>query len=468
VRPPLVCLTLLFLASACGERAHFEVHKRPIATLPSAWRRPSLNVADDGAHVTFSVRDAKGYHVVTPQGPSASYTDVGPPLFAPKSDRVFYWALDQQDERKTYAIVANGVTSPTPFDNTPQIVSTPGGTRWAALGGIDMTKHDGGETRRVSMLVDGTDMGRYWAASVPAFSPDARHVAWLVLEEGGRTNVVVDGAVVRTFDAATTPVDRERFDLLARLTYLSDGRLLVLAPTGGGWTLFRDDERLATYAQSLIPGTTIVIGTKDTPPSIVAGSVESAKAAPVAVWWERMSGEDERWRVVRDGAAVDGIVCATYWSTQPPVVSDDGRHIAYVCGGPSEPEVPLGRRTVVLDGRRFGPYTESWALGLADDGSRVAYGATVSMPVREWRMHANGIPIAGPFELVWRPRLSPDARHVFWAGGPERGRRAIGVDARVVTRFDDILYGPEFPSPNNPVWVIRRGRKISRIEGKLG
>lgn len=468
MRLRLVCLTLLLLASACGERTHLEVHKRPVATLPFAWRRPSLNVADDGAHVTFSVRDSKGYYAVAPHGTGATYTDLGPPIFAPKSDRVFYWGLDQQGEHKSYVVVANGAPSPTPFDTAPHIVSTSGGTRWAALGGIDMTKHDGEDTRRVSILVDGTDMGRYWAASEPVFSPDGRHVAWLVLEETGRASVVVDGAIVRTFDAATIPVDRERFDVLARIAYLSDGRLLVLAPTGGGWALFRDDERLATYAQSLIPGTTIVLGEKGAPASIVAGSLQTAKSAPVAVWWERMPGEDERWRIVRDGAAVDGIVCATYWATQPPLVTDDGRHVAYVCGGPVEADAPLGRRTVVLDGRRFGPYTESWALGLADDGSRVAYGATVSMPVRQWRMYANGIPIAGPFELVWRPRVSPNGRHVFWAGGAERGRRAIGVDGHVVTRFDDILYGPEFPSPDEPVWVIRRGRKISRIEARLG
>jgi hypothetical protein len=249
--------------------------------------------------------------------------------------------------------------------------------------------------------------------------------------------------------------------------YLSDGRLLVLAPDAGGWAVFRGDERLASYAQSLIPGSTIILSDKNTPACIVAASLSTAADVPVAVWWERMPGEDDRWRIVRDGAAVDGIVCNTYWGTQPPLVTRDGKHVAYVCGGPIELEVPLGRRTVVLDGRRFGPYTESWTLGLADDGSRVAYGATDTMPVRQWRMYANGMPIVGPFELVWRPRFSPEARHVFWAAGPEHGRREIGLDARVVTRFDDLLYGPEFPSSDTAVWVMRRGRKISRVEARF-
>ena len=37
------------------------------------------------------------------------------------------------------------------------------------------------------------------------------------------------------------------------------------------------------------------------------------------------------------------------------------------------------------------------------------------------------------------------------------------MDARPVTRFDDVLSGPEFAVPSQAVWVIRRGRKISQI-----
>jgi hypothetical protein len=33
-----------------------------------------------------------------------------------------------------------------------------------------------------------------------------------------------------------------------------------------------------------------------------------------------------------------------------------------------------------------------------------------------------------------------------------------------VTRFDDVMYGPEFSDGRTAAWVIRRGRKISRIE----
>src|SRR5262249_56333515 len=110
-------------------------------------------------------------------------------------------------------------------------------------------------------------------------------------------------------------------------------------------------------------GAMLAFGSPDTPASIVASSIVSADDAPVAVWWERMPGAELRWRVVRDGQAIDGMICSSYWDTQPPVVTADGAHVAYVCPTPIETEVPLGRRWVVLDGRRFGPYIESWTLG---------------------------------------------------------------------------------------------------------
>jgi len=104
----------------------------------------------------------------------------------------------------------------------------------------------------------------------------------------------------------------------------------------------------------------------------------------------------ERWRVVRDGAAIDGITCDHYWEIEPPVLTADGAHVAYVCPTPSEPGTALGLRWVVLDGRRFGPYADTWTLGLSPDGAQVAYGAAESLPVRSWRAYVNGIPRTQP------------------------------------------------------------------------
>jgi hypothetical protein len=461
----LVGILLVLLTAACDHRPRFRAHKRTLVMLPLPWKRPSINVAEDGAHVTYAVRDTGGFHVVVPEGRGPRYDEVGPPLFAPASNRVFYWGRRDQDERHSYDVVSGAQSVPTPFVEPPALVTSPGGARWAALGPLDPEPGAAPDAPRpVAIAVDGREMGRWPAATRPAFSSDGAHVAWLVREAGGRALVMVDGAVVRAFDASPAAPEAPSFEKLASATYLSDGRLVTVVPEGDGWALYRDAERLGAYGHNLIPGVTLLLADPSTSSSIVAGSLATAAKAPVAVWWERMAGQVEQWRVVRDGAPVDGIVCDHPWDTQLPLLSDDGAHVAYVCPMPVEPTFPLGRRYVVLDGQRFGLYVESWTLGLAIDGSQVAYGAAETLPVESWRVFANGVPRSPSFELVWRPRFSPDATHVFWAGGPERGRRKIGMDLRTITRFDDILYGPEFPEPRTGVWVIRRGRKISRIE----
>jgi hypothetical protein len=463
----LLAVLLVLLASACDRRPRLRARKQNLAILPLPWKRPSIHIAQDGAHVTYAVRDTAGYHVVTPDGSGPRYDDVSPPLFAPGSNRVFYWGRRDQDGQRTYDVVAETTAVPTPFVEPLALVNAPGATRWAALGSIPPEPGATADSHPVAVVVDGREIGRWEGATRPEFSPDGAHVAWIARETSGRALVVVDGAVVRAFDLARPSGDTPPLEKLAAARYLSDGRLVTLVPENGGWSVYRGDERLVAYGHNIIPGATILLAEAATPASIIAGSLVTAAKAPVAVWWERMPGKAEQWRIVRDGAPVDGIVCDHYWETQPPVLTDDGLHVAYVCPTPIEPQFPLGRRYVVLDGRRFGLYVESWTLGLSSDGSGVAYGAAEALPIMTWRIFANGVPRTPPFELVWRPRFSPDAMHVFWAAGPEKGRRRIGIDRRTVTRFDDVMYGPEFPDPRTAVWVIRRGRKISRIEASF-
>jgi hypothetical protein len=461
----LIGVLLLVLASACDHRPRVRAQKRNLVMLPLPWKRPSIHIAEDGMHVTYAVRDAGGYHVVTPAGPGEQYVDVSPPLFAPKSQRVFYWGKRNTDGGHAYDVVAEPTAFPTPFVEPLALVYSSGGAHWAALGAIDAPPGAEKDAPRPSaIMIDGRESGRWPAVTPPDFSPDGTHVAWLAREASGRVLVVVDGAVVRSFDAPPPAGDAPPFEKLAAARYLSDGRLLTLAPEGDGWSVYRDGERLVAYGHNLVPGMTILLAEPSTPASIIAGSIVTAAKAPVAVWWERMAGKPEQWRIVRDGEPVDGVVCDHYWDTQPPVLTADGLHVAYVCPMPIEASFPLGRRYVVLDGRRFGLYSESWTLGIADDGSQVAYGAAETLPIMTWRIFANGVPRTAPFELVWRPRFSPDATHVFWAAGPEHGRRRIGFEGRTITGFDDVMYGPEFPEPRRAVWVIRRGRKISRIE----
>jgi hypothetical protein len=390
------------------------------------------------------------------------------PLFAPESQRVFYWGTREEEAHRRYDVVADGTVVPTPFVEIGDLVLAPGGRRWAARGPVSDESSGGAEPRRrVAVVVDGREVGRFAAASRPAFSQGGLHLAWLAQDDGGRTTVFVDEAPVRTVVGPPPPPGDPLVDGQMGVGYLSDGRLVALLPEGDGWSLYRGDERLAVFAHTLIPGSTLILPGADTRASIVSPSLVTATDSPTVVWWERRPGNDERWRVMRDGAPIDGLECARYWDTQPPVVSADGTHVAYVCATPPQPEAALGYRWIVLDGRRFGPYIESWTLGLAPDGSEVAYGAAETLPITTWRIFVNGVPRSGLQELVWRPRFSLDGRHLFWAGGPERGRRRIAIDRRTVTRFDDLLSGPEFPSPRTATWAIRRGRTISQIEARF-
>jgi hypothetical protein len=459
----LVALCLLMVcAPGCQQRPDLHVRKRRLTRLPIAWRRPSIHVGRNGDHVTYTVRDGDGYYVMTPNGRGPRYVDVSLPLLAPDSDRVFYWGTREENGRTRYDVVADGRIVPTRFVAPGDLVSAPGGRRWAARGEIADDASESAD-RRAFILVDGREFGPFVVSSRPSFSHDGAHVAWLAQPDGERTIAFVDGAPVRTFDRP--PVDAAFFDRQSGIGYLPDGRLLALAPDGGGWALYRDDERVAAFAHSLVPGSTMLVGPDPDPrPSIAAPSIVIASDAATVVWWERLAGFEERWRVVRDGAPIDDRVCSSYWETQTPVVTADGSHVAYVCVGPPETGIPLGYRWIVRDGRRFGPYTESWTLGLADDGGTVAYGAAESLPVTTWRIFADGEARSEPADLVWRPRFSPDGRHLFWAAGPEHGRRRLVMDGRTVTRFDDVLSGPEFPTSHTATWAIRRGRAVAQIQ----
>ena len=80
-----------------------------------------------------------------------------------------------------------------------------------------------------------------------------------------------------------------------------------------------------------------------------------------------------------------------YWDLPPPVVSDDGRAWAYPCVTGTSTG---GDEIFVVTSRgRHGPYKAVWAITLSDDGSRVAYGATVDDdPSTPWQVYADGVP----------------------------------------------------------------------------
>jgi hypothetical protein len=198
---------------------------------------------------------------------------------------------------------------------------------------------------------------------------------------------------------------------------------------------------------------------------VSAGSFTAAAKAPVAAWWERLAGAEERWRVVIDGKPVDDVVCSQAWQRQPPELSPDGRHVAYVC----PVREPVERVFVVADGRRYGPYWDAWAYVWSDDGAHLAYGAAEESPGSAWRYYVDGEARSAAVSSVWRPRLEPGTGRLAWEMKQhDRARGTIGFGRRAIASFDEVIAGPSFLRRGVVTWVIRRGRWLTRVDVPTG
>jgi hypothetical protein len=324
----------------------------------------------------------------------------------------------------------------------------------------------------VVVLADGVELGRYPDAAIPAFSPSGS-LAYLVESEGSRIALIVDGQERRVYDPprskCAVAIKRNpvgpNLQPQFRLEYLADGSLLVLAQDEEGWAMYRDDTRVASYPASHGTTGSVPFGFGDPCANARAFApswLGIASGTPVVAWWERLEGSEDRWRVVVDGKPVDEHLCGRFWGGHPPELSADGRHVMYPCAPLGE--TAEGPGSLILDGREFGPYQGIWGQALSQDGRHVTYGASDGSPERPWSIYVDDKAIAGPFPGVWRPRLDPTAQHVAWqadGGGDQRG--ILGVDGRRVASFDDILWGPEFGPDGTASWVIRRGRKVTRL-----
>jgi hypothetical protein len=147
------------------------------------------------------------------------------------------------------------------------------------------------------------------------------------------------------------------------------------------------------------------------------------------------------------------------------VLSHDGAHVAYACSvtsGPSQNGV-----RVVVDGRSLGPYDDVWGVALSVDGEHLAYGAASGGGEAPWRLYHDGEAISGPQWSIWKPRFSRDGSALAWEMQRQRDARGrVGVGRRPLASFDDILFGPEY-GDDTVFWVIRRGRKVIRVEAEL-
>jgi hypothetical protein len=459
---------------------------RVLVRLPQDYRQSSLSVSDDGKDYAFVVTEPDGgCHVVQRDQDGPTYAECSSPRFAPVSKRVFYWAIEavpryrrllrwqwQWGAPTTPVLVIDGTAVETGFGHTAPLAFTADGTRWAVAGKAPDRQVAGKtEPGGVIVLADGRTLGRYTDASRPAFSRDGNHLAYLAQSGDGQVRLIVDGSERHSFERPLVPVPEVALgaagdNLLQqlRVMYLSDGTLLAIAPGRDGWTVYHDDQPLAAYARNLVfpeQGPEIVVsGMGATSSVVIAGSLSSAKKAPVAAWWERPEGADERWHVMRNGTP-DTTMCARYWKNEPPLLSADGQRLAYPCY--LHPQGEGNAVTVVVDDTPSGPYPNVSALTFSDNGARFAFNAADGTLPYDWSYHVDGKVYPLRFEQAWPARFNDTGTHIAWEA--QRGKRPVlFLDGRGVGSFDEVLWGPVFSAHDTVSWVVRRGRRVVRVE----
>jgi WD40-like Beta Propeller Repeat len=462
-------LACMILAFACCREPR-RPRKTHLARLPASVG--PITVADDATSYAYRDSNEPPVSIVRDGVAGPAYPAVSAATFSPITRRLFYWAGHELDRG---FLVVDGKTFGEDIGRESTIVFSSDGAHWATTAAL----HDRGpggteEPGPAVVFADDRELGSYPDASLPAFSPDGRHLAYLVAGEEG-ANLIVDGAEQRSFarplaDCAARPRRRHRqinpyYWPLFQVRYLSDGRLLVMTQDDDGWGIYRDRERLASYEASIEQARPYLPGGCGTVSTVAGWTLTTAERAPLAAWWERVAGTDERWRVVVDGKPVDDVTCAKAWNLQPPEFSPDGRHLAYACAV-TQPEE---RVFLVADGRRYGPYWGMWAYSWADDGSHFAYGAAEGPEARAWRHYVDGKPRSEAMTSVWRPLLEPGTGRLVWQSRREEGERGmLGIDRRRIASFDDVVWGPQFLRPGTATWVIRRGQRLIRLDVPVG
>jgi hypothetical protein len=468
-------VAVMLVISGCSERLP---RKQVLARLPASWAPAGFAVSDDLRHYAFQERlTGGGVRMIQDGTPGPVYAFLSTRSFAPESDRLFSWATRRADGRRDETLlVAAGTPYPVGMSRHEFLTFPPDGSRWAVVAAVPPTGDEGPPgDRRVFVLVDGHEQGRWSDASVPAFSDDAAHVAWIVAEPAPAGEVhrrlLVDGApraefagvpgrCVPPLDADVEGAGLPRYE---RAFYLADGRLVALVRDGDGWALWRAGEVIRRYAVAFPASGAITEVVDDfcpRQPAIAGGSLVAARNAPTMVWWERADG---RWRLVRDGERVDDLTCMRFWDLPPPVVSDDGKAWAYPCVTGTSAS---GDEVFVVTPRgRHGPYEAVWAITLSDDGNRVAYGASVGGDASApWRVYADGVAYPPRYYSVWRPRFDPTGRHLAWEGlRVPGGRTALAIDGHDLVQVDQLINGPFFLAPGWASWAVRQGHRLARI-----
>jgi hypothetical protein len=170
------------------------------------------------------------------------------------------------------------------------VLFSPNGQHWAAVGWEgDPTKPN---SRTATVLVDGTEVGRYWDAGIPSFTPDGAHCAFLAVDSTTKQLVVVrDGLAA---ELSSDPAIELMYAVGPNMAFQTDlgyacnGSLFSVCHGERGWQVMLDSHIIATYRiskfcqESRAAACGFDVGHIVYPSSLVV-----AESAPVAAWWAR-------------------------------------------------------------------------------------------------------------------------------------------------------------------------------------
>ncbi len=471
-------VTLLMIAFSGGCRTDEDslgpakfTTVRELVRLPARARRTSLTIGSDGEHYAYVDHTTAGQRVVFRGGIDPEFEEVGNPVLLRETHTRLYWAIERRLGAEKLVIVENGRVIDTECAAPNLFLLSRNGQRWATVCSLVTPEQGENAPPSAGVISNGLLVGRYRDVSVPTISADGAHVAFVAEREDGKHVVVVDGEERKVLvppppdkaSPATRLTHRPPGLRQFRVLYLADGRLVTLVYDADGWAIYRDDQRLASFAHvwSLEGDFAVGFDQFRTSPTILAGSLTSADEAPQLAWWEKVPGQETQWRVVLGGKAVDP-VCEHFWEQGPPLLSDDGARVAFPCWR----ALPVGRDTlldVVSNGFRWGPYYAVWGLAFSPDGRRVAYAAAEDVERTEWRYFIDGRAFPLKYSEAWRPRFTPDGKHLAWEA-TWKGRMVAVIDGESVFSFDAVLWGPEFPRKDTVAWAVRRGQRVYRVE----
>ncbi len=446
------------------------IEKTRLGRLPLRYRTNSIAIAPDGWAYAVVATGPENDQVVSTAGVEPPHPLGLAISFLPKSHRFFYWVSPTREDKKVYRFVANGQVIPTDAVLPGPVAFSADGSRWVVT--VLKPTETPGTVGAIELVANGETIGSYDDATAPSISPDGTHVAFLGAR-GKTVTLFVDGEPRQTFPQPTVPCAVEAAaaarhpDLPSRhaVRYLADGSLLVVTRDADGWGIYRDGTRIASYTLSTQDSTTDECRGAS---FLAVPSIRAAADSPDVYWWERIAGDAELWRVVRNGRPVDDVICDEPWRRHPPETSPDGRHVLYPCAVVKD-RVQGGKEVyVVHDGRRHGPYQEVWGPAFSANGQHTSWAAAGIADKRPWGVYVDGERRADGFEMVWRPRVADDGTSVAWEAKfrPE-GRGFLGIDDRVIGSFDEILWGPEFEAEGRVAWVIRRGRSLTRVSAPV-